>query len=235
MRVRIHRGTKEIGGNCIELESEGKHLLLDLGMPLTTAAPDEVELPKVAGLKDGIDPNFLGIVISHPHQDHYGLLPKVHPTTPIFIGKEAHAILEASAPFAPSGLYLNCVTHYRDRVPFDIGPFRITPFLNDHSAFDAYSLAVKAGGKLLFYSGDFRAHGRKGGAFERLLAQGPKGADVFLNDILAQLEVIAAEKGRGVEDSLQELIIWAVPEWFTGEKTTDADYDAAFGKPNVPS
>ena len=38
MRVRIHRGTKEVGGNCIELASDGKTVLLDMGMPLT--APD---------------------------------------------------------------------------------------------------------------------------------------------------------------------------------------------------
>ena len=54
MRVCIHRGTKEIGGNCIELESAGRHILLDLGMPLTTAKPDEVELPDIRGLKEGI-------------------------------------------------------------------------------------------------------------------------------------------------------------------------------------
>lgn len=223
MRVRIHRGTKEIGGNCIELESEDKHLLLDLGMPLTGVNPDEVKLPGISGLKDGADPNFLGIVISHPHQDHYGLLPKVHPTTPIFIGKDAHAILEASAPFAPSGLYLGSVTHYRDRVLFDVGPFRITPFLNDHSAFDAYSLSVEAGGKVLFYSGDFRAHGRKVGAFERLLTTGPKGVDVFL------MEGTNIGRGAGearpiTESQLEEQIRASLAEtaglalaWFSGQ------------------
>lgn len=180
MRVRIHRGSKEIGGNCIELESAGKHILFDLGMPLTAANPDDVCLPEVSGLMDGDDPNFLGIVISHPHQDHYGLLPKAHPATPVFIGKEAHAILEASAPFSPSGLHLDHVTHYRDKSPFDIGRFRITPFLMDHSAFDAYALLVEANGKALFYTGDFRAHGRKAGAFKQLLSGGPTGVDVLL-------------------------------------------------------
>ena len=44
----------------------------------------------------------------------------------------------------------------------EIGPFRITPQLVDHSAFDAYALLVEADGKRVYYSGDFRAHGRKG-------------------------------------------------------------------------
>ncbi len=180
MRVCIHRGTKEIGGNCIELECAGRHILLDLGMPLTAANPDEVELPDIRGLKEGNNPDFLGIIISHPHQDHYGLLPRAHADTRIFIGKEAHAILEAAAPFSPSGLHMDCVSHYRDQVPFDVGPFRITPFLIDHSAFDAYALSIEANGKTLFYTGDFRAHGRKSRGFDRLLTKVPKGVDVLL-------------------------------------------------------
>ena len=47
-----------------------------------------------------------------------------------------------------------------DRKPFELRPFTITPFLVDHSAFDAYALLVEAGGRRLFYSGDLRGHGR---------------------------------------------------------------------------
>lgn len=43
--------------------------------------------------------------------------------------------------------------------PIDIGVFKITPYLVDHSAYDAYSLLIEAEGKRLLYSGDFRAHG----------------------------------------------------------------------------
>jgi len=180
MQARIHRGAKEIGGNCIELSSSGKTIILDLGMPLTVANQDDIKLPEVSGLKNGNNPNLLGIIISHPHQDHYGLLPKVNSLIPVFIGKDAHAILEASAPFSPSGLSLDCVSHYRDRIKFELGPFKITPFLNDHSAFDAYSLLIEADGKSLFYTGDFRTHGRKSGAFKQLLTQGPKKVDVLM-------------------------------------------------------
>jgi len=36
----------------------------------------------------------------------------------------------------------------------------------DHSAFDSYAFLIKADGKSLFYSGDFRIHGRKTKAFD---------------------------------------------------------------------
>ena len=51
----------------------------------------------------------------------------------------------------------------------DVGPFRITPFLIDHSAFDSYALEIQSDGKRCFYSGDPRGHGRKAALFERLL------------------------------------------------------------------
>lgn len=35
MNILIHRGAEEIGGNCIELEANGKSILLDLGAPLS--------------------------------------------------------------------------------------------------------------------------------------------------------------------------------------------------------
>ena len=180
MKVRIHRGTKEIGGNCIELKSADQSIILDLGMPLTIDNQDDFELPKIKGLKKGDNPDLLGIVISHPHQDHYGLLPKVHPSVPVFIGKDAHAILEASSSFSPFGLSLECFTHYKHRNQFTVGPFQITPYLNDHSAYDAYSLLIKADGRTLFYTGDFRTHGRKSEIFKQLLDNGPKNVDVLL-------------------------------------------------------
>ena len=34
MRIRIHRGTEEIGGTCIEMESDGRRIVLDVGLPL---------------------------------------------------------------------------------------------------------------------------------------------------------------------------------------------------------
>jgi ribonuclease J len=47
--------------------------------------------------------------------------------------------------------------------------FKITPYLVDHSAIDAYSFLIEAEGKRLFYSGDLRSHGRKGELFEHLV------------------------------------------------------------------
>ena len=180
MRFRIHRGAAEIGGNCIEATAEGKSLLLDLGQPLECDGPSQDLLPPVAGLADGGNPDLLGVVLSHPHADHYGLLASAHSSIPVYLGEGAHRLLDAAAPFLPMGSIPQAVTTYRNRQPFTIGPFRITPFLMDHSAFDAYALLVEAEGRKLLYSGDFRGHGRKAWAFDSFLAKPPEDIDVLL-------------------------------------------------------
>lgn len=48
MRLRIHRGTREIGGTCIELESEGARILLDLGLPLNASDLASTPLPNTS-------------------------------------------------------------------------------------------------------------------------------------------------------------------------------------------
>lgn len=72
----------------------------DLGLPLHAETNGPEWLPPVAGLTQPAD-DFLGIVISHPHQDHYGLLAHVHETVPIAMGQAARRILTAASRFVP--------------------------------------------------------------------------------------------------------------------------------------
>jgi ribonuclease J len=178
MRVCIYRGTQEVGGTCIEVEASGKSLVLDVGLPLD--AEDSIQnLPPVRGFLEKNE-NLLGVVISHPHQDHYGLSKYLPAESKIFMGAATERILKAATLFTPSGVSFKNVAHLESARPLSVGPFTITPYLNDHSAYDAYSLLIAADGRRLFYSGDFRGHGRKAGAFQRLLKHPPRDVDVLL-------------------------------------------------------
>ncbi|TDO05425.1 hypothetical protein [Sunxiuqinia elliptica] len=73
MQVRIHRGTKEIVGTCVELISEGNRIIVDLGLPLNATERIDMYLPDVAGLRKG-DSSILGVFISHGYIDHCELL-----------------------------------------------------------------------------------------------------------------------------------------------------------------
>lgn len=179
MRVCIHRGSAEIGGSCVELEQDGRRLVLDLGLPLDADLRGDLPLPPVPGLAAG-DPSLEGVLISHAHPDHYGLAPRLHPSVPLYLGKASQRILSEAAFFSPAGAELRAAGYLRDREPIRLGPFTVTAFPMDHSAFDAYVLLVEAGGRRLLYSGDLRAHGRKSALFERFVAEPPPDVDVLL-------------------------------------------------------
>lgn len=70
--------------------------------------------------------------------------------------------------------------HWESGKPIQIGSFRVTPYLTDHSAFDAYMLLIEAKGKRILYSGDFRAHGRKAALVQRFMQSPPPDIDVLL-------------------------------------------------------
>ena len=181
MRVCIHRGSNEIGGTCVEVKSGRKRIAIDAGLPLNVdASTDPVSLvPHVKGFTEA-DDDLLALVISHPHQDHYGLVGQLRTDIPIVVGDSACQMLKVSDQFTPSGLNLENTIGMEDRQVIRIGPFRITPYLVDHSAYDAYSILIEANGKRLFYSGDFRGHGRKKGLFEQFIVSPPENIDVLL-------------------------------------------------------
>ena len=78
--------------------------------------------------------------------------------------------------FTPSGGTFENVIHLEDRKPIELGPFRITPYLMDHSAYDSYAVLIESDGQRVFYTGDLRGHGRKAALFERLVAHPPAGS-----------------------------------------------------------
>ena len=178
MKVCIHRGTREIGGTCIEVEARDQRLVLDIGLPLN-ADPCAIQLPPVKGFVEH-DPTLLGVVISHPHQDHYGLAGRLPKRVPVLIGTAAESILKAALPFFPGAVAFDNVIPLRHRKPIQLGPFSLTPYTVDHSAYDSYAVMLEADGKRLFYSGDFRGHGRTGNRFQELLDKPPRDVDTLL-------------------------------------------------------
>jgi ribonuclease J len=206
MRVCIHRGSKQIGGSCVEVESRGQRLLLDLGLPLDAEKDEKQYLPEIDGL-DGRDTSLLGVLVSHPHLDHFGLLAHVSPNISVGMGAAARRILTAAAPFMKENRSIPTQGwDYQSEKSFDVGPFRITPYLVDHSAYDAYAILIESGEKRMFYSGDFRAHGRKAGLFERLTKNPPTNIDAMLLEG-SSLGRISDDQKFPSEDEVEEQLV----------------------------
>jgi ribonuclease J len=166
------------------LACQGRRILLDLGLPLDAGEVDPITLlPSVTGLHEP-DANLLALVLSHGHADHWGLAPYAKIRLPIVMGAATRRILRAASVFVPGATDVDSrgsgVPNLTDRKTIQIGPFKITPFLVDHSAYDAYALLIEANGRRLFYSGDIRGHGRKAALFERLVSHPPRPVHAML-------------------------------------------------------
>lgn len=196
--VVIHRGADMIGGTCVEVCSGGTRLVLDVGMPLMhpggaafdqnalkgKTGPELLEmgvLPAVEGLYAWQTPSVDGVLVSHAHMDHYGLLEHVHPDIPVWMGAGTQKLIELTAFYThrENPLKRTELFHWQQD-PFRVGAFTVTPHLVDHSSFGAFAFEIAAEGRRLFYSGDFREHGFLGKAMDILYAKVAPGVDALL-------------------------------------------------------
>jgi len=169
MKILIHRGSNEIGGTCIQLSTKKTTILLDLGLPLSKTSK-EINLSSIK-----VD----AVLISHPHQDHFGLIDAIDPAIPVYIGELGKHLIDATRMLLSKELHCNKFIHFESWKSFQVGDFTIKPYLVDHSATDAYGFLIEAEGKLVFYSGDFRAHGRKSILFDKIVHDPPKNIDLL--------------------------------------------------------
>lgn len=194
LNLTIHRGSDQIGGTCIHVATENTSLLLDVGAPLSDNAPP---LPSE-------NLNVDAVLISHPHQDHYGLIDQLPKGTPVYMGAVAQELVKATRVFIRKPYPDVAFKNLKSTEPIQIGDITVTAIPVDHSAVDAYSLLLEAHGKRILYSGDFRGHGRKRKLFDRFLKNPPKDIDVLL------MEGTMLQRSNSKfpdEDSVEERIV----------------------------
>lgn len=199
MRIKIHRGAIEIGGTCIQLTTGQSTILLDLGLPLSKGSKDL----DVAVLSPD------AVLISHPHQDHFGLIEALDHDIPVYMGELSKNLINATRMLLGNDLLKNEIQYFKAWQSFIIGDFTITPYLMDHSAVDAYGFLIESEGKRLFYSGDFRAHGRKSILFDKIIKNPPKDIDLlFMEGTMIQRSnddfPTEADVGRKIYETIAE-------------------------------
>ena len=218
MQLTIHRGAKEIGGSCVEINAGSSRIIADIGIPLHDVDGSDFSdrsidfkdipglikkkiLPDVKGLYFDEGTNIDGILISHPHKDHYGFLGCVRAGIPFYMSRGCAEMIKAAHFFGQTNVELQDVKLVRSwKNPFKVGDFVVTPYLVDHSGFDARAFLIEADGKKIFYSGDIRGHGKKSKVYEYLLKHPPKNVDCLL---LEGTNINNKDKACDTEDSIE--------------------------------
>lgn len=199
MNLIIHRGTHEIGGSCLEVISGDSRIIIDIGMPLVDSSGEKFNinnysslscevlvsgklLPDVEGVYkwDMQSRKVDGILISHPHMDHYGFYNYLREDSNYYLGKSAKHIIDMTCIFTPIKGSIKQFVPLESGKTINIGNFKVTPYLMDHSAYDAYAFLIESEGKRIIYSGDFREHGRKANAFKYFLKAVPENVDALI-------------------------------------------------------
>ena len=211
-------GAGEIGMNANLFHYGGRWLMVDLGIsfPDETMPGVDVLLPDLGFIeerRDALD----GLVVTHGHEDHLGAIPYLWERlrcpvygTPFTLALVRGKIREhlPDADIQLVSLPFNS--------PVDIGPFGVEFISLTHSIPDPAGLVLRAGGKTIFHTGDWRFdHDPAMGPvsdIDALRALGDSGVDAMIGDSTnamvegragsegdagrALAEAIAAEKGR---------------------------------------
>lgn len=190
--VTFHGGVGVVGGNKILLKDGGTQVFLDFGKnfgrekeyyddPYLSPREDKhlLELgllPDIEGIyKDESPPTVDGVLITHPHLDHWGYTCFLDNDIPLFCGETTRDIIlnyEFATGIGPKKKYnlANMTKSSGREINKDFRTFRTGDRLNmddleiepvhvDHSVPGAYGYIIHTTSGTLAYTGDLRFHG----------------------------------------------------------------------------
>lgn len=154
MRLKIHRGTNQIGGNIVEVATATTRIILDCGKNLPpldgTYGEDTIH---IEGLTVG-ESRYNAVFITHYHADHCGLVERINPDIPVYMSRETKNVLDIISDFNDS-LMPRADRILQSGQEVWVGDIRVLPLHVQHSAAGAMMFLVEADGKKLVYTGDF--------------------------------------------------------------------------------
>ena len=209
MKIKIHRGTHQIGGCVTEYEYNGWRLFVDFGEELP-GGPKSGDL-KIEGLTHG-DLSKSALLITHYHGDHIGSVVDLPESLPIYmggLGVKIQKLLSSRLSFrderhAKLKERLDTFHTFKQYDVLDIGPFTVTPINIDHSAFDAYAFRIEADGVSAYHTGDFRTHGFRSRKTPELMKEHVGKVDYVVSE---GTNVVRITKEAETESDLQKRFI----------------------------
>lgn len=183
MQIIIHRGTHQIGGVATEIRTDHSRILIDMGDELSLDPdfhPAPLRIPGVTDANGDCD----AVLFTHNHGDHVGQIKNIRDDISLYMGALAKDILLTTIREAqPQTIEkISNAQVFEPGKPFAVGDISVTPFSIDHSACDSYMFLIKADGKKILHTGDFRTHGFRGKNIIKLLEYRIGKVDVLITE-----------------------------------------------------
>lgn len=186
MKIRIHRGTHQIGGIAAEISTDKTRIIIDMGDELSLD-PDFKSAPlDIHGVTDQSG-SCDAVLFTHYHGDHIGQMERIRKDIPLYSGALAKDIMLLSAKNNKNTSdelisRMDSICTFEPGIAFMVGDIQITPFSVDHTACDSYMFLMKADGKKLLYTGDFRTHGFRGKAVPKIMDKLVRKVDALVTE-----------------------------------------------------
>jgi len=167
--VQVYNGN-QIGGCYTVISTDTTRIMIDYGDCL----------PGASGKQESYDwehdEKIDAVFFTHYHGDHVGKFMEIPKNIPLYMGSVArrvminiHEALSRVKELSKEQLAMLEVLQDDERVHEVIiaktihkGDITITPYLVDHSAYDAYMYLIETPDKTILHTGDFRGHGYRG-------------------------------------------------------------------------
>jgi len=170
MKIKIIKGTNQIGGCITEISSNKTKIIIDFGEDL----PEEDNITNnkliIKGLNDKQKSLYNAIFITHSHGDHIGKINEINKDIDIYVEKYSKLIHNLTCEFTGN----KPITRKTNNLEFGKSiiinnDIIVTPFIVDHSSYNSCMYLIEADGKRVVHTGDYRNHGKKGKIFEENL------------------------------------------------------------------
>ena len=153
-------GSGEIGMNVNLYHLDGKWIMIDLGAGFA----DKEQLPGIDMMAPnlefvfGLGDNFLGLVLTHAHEDHLGALTYFWQQIkcPIYATPFTAEVLKAKLQEFPDAMNKIKLKILALDSKFDIGPFSLEMIHLTHSIPEMQAIAVKTRHGVVMHTGDWK-------------------------------------------------------------------------------
>lgn len=183
--INVLRGN-QIGGCIVLISTEQTKIMIDYGENLPGYVAQEEE-EDVNWNADTVDAVFF----THYHGDHIGRFMEIPTDIPLFMGTVTRRILLniqetlGNTEVVKALSDDNRIHELSANKTMHVGDIKITPYLVDHSAYDAYMFLIETPEKTIVHTGDFRNHGYRGKALIPMIGKyitknGQKPVDILV-------------------------------------------------------